>query len=182
MLHTSSATPMASFAEGALMPSSLSTVMKVSSTVLAEATPVDASAASPSAEVATAVPMMVVRRFIAESLRLSVTLAGTGRFRESPWRILGRTLECWLTDRQPDGGDGRSHLDRGAQHVAGDSAEPAHAVCDERNTAYERNDDRQRALPPPLIGEHGQRRDRDDPGQHHRGRLGARGASTQRAV
>src|SRR5262245_7882498 len=141
MLHTSSATPIASFAEGASMPSSLITLMKVSSTVLAEATPVDANAASPSAEVATAVPMMVARRFIADSLRLSVTLAGTARFRESPWRILGRTLERWLADRQPDGGDRRRHLDGGAKHVAGDSAEPAHTVRDERNTAYERYED-----------------------------------------
>src|SRR6478672_2742275 len=176
MLQTSSATPIASFAEGALMPSSVITLMKVSSTVLAEATPVDASAASPSAEVATAVPMMVVRRFIVESLRLSVTLAGTGRFRESPWRILGRTLECWLADRHRDRGDRCRHLDGGAQHVAGDSAEPAHTVRDERNTAHERNEDHQRALPPPLIGEHGQHRDSHDPGKHHRGRLGARGA------
>src|SRR4029079_2363296 len=107
MVHTSSATPIASFAEGASMPSSLITLMKVSSTVLAEATPVDANAASPRADVATAVPMMVVRRFMAESLRLSVTHAGPGRFRETLWQILGRTLERCLADRQPDCGDRR---------------------------------------------------------------------------
>ncbi len=140
--------------------------MKVSSTVLAEATPVDASAASPRADVATAVPMMVVRRFIVESLRLSVTLAGTGRFRESPWRILGRTLERWLADRQPDGGHRRRHLDRRAQHVAGDPAEPAHTVRDQR-----RSRTRARRGPTsgpchlPRTGEHRQRRDRDDPRQ-----------------
>src|SRR5262245_15071520 len=154
MLHTSSATPIASFAEGASMPSSLITLMKVSSTVLAEATPVDANAASPSAAVATAVPMTVVRRFIGESLRLLVTLAGTGRFRESPWRILGRTLERWLVDRQPDGRQRRRHLNRRAQHVAGDPTEPAHAVCDERRAAHQRDEDGQRSLPPPRIGQY----------------------------
>ena len=87
-----------------------------------------------------------------------------------------------LTDRQPDGGHRRRHLDRRAQHVAGDPAEPADAVRDQCRAAHERDENRQRPLPPSRIGQHRQRRNRDDPDQHHCGRLGARGAPTQRAA
>ena len=83
----------------------------------------------------------------------------------------------------PSGGDRRRHLDRGAEHVAGDPAEPAHAMRHQHGAARQRDQHGQRPCHGRGPARNRQRGDRGDPDRDHRRPAGVPATSgAQRAA
>ncbi len=111
------------------------------------------------------------------TMALRDTLTGIQRGTFAEHARLDGAVE--LADRRADSGYRHRHFDHGAQDVAGDPAEPAHAMGDQRHRAHQRDEHGDRTLPSSRTGKHRQRRDRDGPRRHHDYGLGACGAHPQ---
>ncbi len=70
--------------------------------------------------------------------------------------------------RKRHGADRRAQLDRAAQHVTGDTAEPVHAMRRQGRAGRHRYQNRYRSLPRPGTGRHRNGEQDGEPGRHHR--------------